>query len=187
LRTNVGVEARVESSAYHQQNLFFSISMYLSSKIDFTRSQRKQKVEKYCAYQERSHQQVRDKLYQLGGHTEEVENAIMDLIESDFLNESRFVEGYVRGKFNMKGWGRNKIRFGLLQHRIDKKMITTAVYQIDDDLYMERLKKTIDEKLRRLKEKNPYKRKAALIRFAAQRGFETDLIHQVLNEKSNLA
>lgn len=161
--------------------------MNSNSNVDLTPHQRKLKIEKYCAYQERSHQQVRDKLYQLGAHSEEVENTIVDLIQSGFLNESRFVESYVRGKFNIKGWGRNKIRNGLFQHRIDKKMISKAVYQIDEEEYMERLGKTIDEKLRRLKEKNPYKRKAALIRFAAQRGFETDLIHQVIREKTNLA
>lgn len=161
--------------------------MYSSSKPDLTPLQRKLKIEKYCAYQERSHQQVRVKLYQLGAHSEEVENVIVDLIQSGFLNESRFVEGYVRGKFNMKGWGRNKIKYGLLQHRIDKKMIGKAIYQIDESLYRKRLEKTIDEKIRRLKERNPYKRKAAVIRFAAQRGFETELIHQVLNEKTNLA
>ena len=154
---------------------------------DLTSSQRKLKIEKFCAYQERSHQQVRDKLYNLGAHSEEVENVIVNLIESGFLNESRFVEAYVRGKFRMKGWGRMKIRAGLSVHRIDKKMMQKALYLIDDDEYMDRLRKTIDQKLRGLKEKNPHKRKAALIRFAAQRGFETELIYQVLNEKSNLA
>jgi regulatory protein len=93
----------------------------------------------------------------------------------------------VRGKFRMKGWGRLKIRAGLSVHRIDKKMMQKALYQIDEDEYMDRLRKTIDEKLNRVKEKNPYKRKAALVRFAAQRGFETDLIYEVLNEKTDLA
>jgi regulatory protein len=154
---------------------------------DLTPSQRKLKVEKFCAYQDRSHQQVRNKLYDLGAHSEEVENAIVDLIQTGFLNESRFVEAYVRGKFRMKGWGRLKIRAGLSVHRIDKKMMQKALYQIDEDEYIDRLRKTIDEKLNRVKEKNPYKRKAALVRFAAQRGFETDLIYEVLNEKTDLA
>ncbi|MFT4526615.1 MAG: regulatory protein, partial [Bacteroidia bacterium] len=102
---------------------------------DLTPSQRKLKVEKFCAYQDRSHQQVRNKLYDLGAHSEEVENAIVDLIQTGFLNESRFVEAYVRGKFRMKGWGRLKIRAGLSVHRIDKKMMQKALYQIDEDEY----------------------------------------------------
>ncbi len=186
MRTNVGFESKHEVGPYQDQNMFFSNAMYPGSNPDLTPIQRKQKVEKYCAYQERSHQQVRDKLYQLGAHSDEVENVIVDLIQAGFLNESRFVEGYVRGKFRMKGWGRNKIRAGLSVHRVDKKMMQKALYQIDEEEYLDRLRKTIDEKMRRLKEKNPIKRKATLIRFAAQRGFETELIHHVLNEKSDL-
>ena len=147
-----------------------------------TPQQRKLKIEKYCAYQERSHQQVRDKLYQLGAHEQEVEETIVELIQSDFLNEQRFVEAYVRGKFRMKGWGRNKIRNGLMPHRVDKKMMIKAVDSLNEDEYLVKLKEIIKKKASRLNEKNQYRRKAAIHRHAAQKGYESHLIYEIINE-----
>lgn len=147
-----------------------------------TPTQRKIKVEKYCAYQERSHQQVRDKLYDLGAHADEVEERISELIQADFLNENRFVEAYVRGKFRMKNWGRIKIRAGLMQHRVDKKMANRELEKIDEEDYVEKLRHIIQSKSAKLKEKNIFKRKAAIHRFAAQKGYESHLIYQLMDE-----
>ncbi len=104
------------------------------------------------------------------------------LIQENFLNEERFARTYVRGKFNIKRWGRNKIISGLKQHDVSKKCIQLALTEIDDDRYMEVLRDTIDEKRSKLKEKNPWKRRSAMYRFAAQRGFEGELINEVLSE-----
>jgi regulatory protein len=153
------------------------------SKPQLTQTQLTLRGEKYCAYQERSHQQVRDKLYDLGGNQEEVENIIVHLIQTNFLNEERFAEAYVRGKFNIKRWGKFKIQTGLKKHRVDAKMIRKALAQIDQDEYLEVLRTLLNQKKERLKEKNLYKRKASMVRFASQRGFESDLIYDMLREK----
>ena len=68
-----------------------------------------QKAADYCAYQERSQQQVRDKLYDYGLHSDQVEEALSELIQQGFINEERFAIAYAGGKFRMKGWGRKKI------------------------------------------------------------------------------
>lgn len=151
-------------------------------KSQLTQTELTHRGEKYCAYQERSHQQVRNKLYQLGGNEEEVENIIVHLIHNNFLNEERFTEAYVRGKFRMKGWGKVKIRVGLKRHRIEPKMIQWALNQIDDQEYLTTLKELLARKNAKLKEKNIFKRKAALVRHASQRGFESDLIYDLLRE-----
>ena len=153
-----------------------------ASDKDLTPIQRKLKIEKYCAYEERSHQQVRDRLYDLGAHSQEVENVIVTLIQTGFLNEGRFVEAYVRGKFRMKGWGKMKIRAGLRPHRVDKKMMERELAKIDEAAYKARLQEIVRLKSNRLKEKNPFKRKAAILRHAAQKGYESHLIYQVLDE-----
>ena len=71
------------------------------------------KAEYYCAYQERSQQEVRDKLYEWGLWTDAIENIISVLIGNNFLNEERFAKAYVKGKFNQKGWGRIKNKAGI--------------------------------------------------------------------------
>ena len=84
-----------------------------------TPAQAKINIENYCAYQERSHRQVRNKLFTYGLYSSEVESIISDLISSGFLNEERFAKAYAGGKFRMKSWGRAKIEYQL--KGIDKK------------------------------------------------------------------
>src|SRR5690606_6510429 len=84
-----------------------------------TRLQARQKIERYCAYQERSQKEVRNKLYELGlKNSADVEELISELIQSNFINEERFARAYTLGKFRMKLWGRIKISQGLKQKGI---------------------------------------------------------------------
>jgi regulatory protein len=74
-----------------------------------TPTEAKGKIQRYCAYQERSHQEVRNKLYSFGLYSDEVDNLLTDLITDGFLNEERFAKAFAGGKFRMKKWGRIKI------------------------------------------------------------------------------
>ncbi len=85
------------------------------------------KAEHYCAYQERSQQEVRDKLYEWGLYSNVVERVITELIAGNFLNEERFANAYTRGKFNQKGWGKNKIKQGLKFKRVSDPLIKKAL------------------------------------------------------------
>jgi SOS response regulatory protein OraA/RecX len=76
-----------------------------------------EKAKKYCSYQERSQQEVRDKLYEWGLHRNEVEQAIAQLVSENYLNEQRFAIAYAGGKFRMKGWGKIKIKLALKQKK----------------------------------------------------------------------
>ncbi|TAH03079.1 MAG: RecX family transcriptional regulator, partial [Sphingobacteriales bacterium] len=78
-----------------------------------TKEQALQKLRQYCAYQERCHQEVKDKLYSYGLHQQQVEESISQLIEEDYLNEERFAKQYAGGKFRMKQWGKVKITYEL--------------------------------------------------------------------------
>jgi regulatory protein len=138
------------------------------------------KAEHYCAYQERSQQEVRDKLYEWGLYTNMVENVIVKLIAGNFLNEERFANAYTRGKFNQKGWGKNKIKQGLKFKKVSDPLIKKALQSIDGDDYLQMLHKVIEKKLALLSEKEPYKRKYKLQQYALSRGYENDLIADVL-------
>lgn len=141
-----------------------------------------EKLRKYCAYQERSHQDVVQKMWDLQVPADWRDDIILALIGENFLNEERFARTYVRGKFNIKKWGRVKIIQGLKQHQVSEKCIKLGLTEIDEDKYLNVLRETIEEKRSKLKEKNPWKRKSAMYRFAAQRGFEGSLINEMLAE-----
>jgi len=138
------------------------------------------KAEHYCAYQERSQQEVRDKLYEWGLHSAQVENLIVQLIQTNFLNEARFANAYVQGKFNQKGWGKQKIKQGLKFKKVSDVLIKKALNTIDDDDYLSTLKQILDKKARLLGEKDPFKKRYKLHQYALSRGFENDIISDIL-------
>ncbi len=143
------------------------------------------KMQSWCAYQERAQQEARDKLYELGMWPEAVENIISKLIEDNFLNEERFAMQFARGKFNIKKWGRIKIRMELKQRRISDYCLKKALQQIDEMEYIKTLKKLMDVKRKLLKEKNHIKLKYKLMSYALSKGYEKDLIFDVLNDKED--
>jgi len=138
------------------------------------------KAEHFCAYQERAQQEVRDKLYDWGLWPDAVENIIIQLIGGNFLNEERFAKSYVQGKFKQKGWGKIKIKQGLKFKKIPDGLLKKALLTIDGDDYLEMLNKILVKKASLLTEKMPYKRRYKLQQYALSRGFEADLINDVL-------
>ena len=138
------------------------------------------KAEHFCAYQERSQQEVRTKLYDLGMYPTGVESVISQLITGNFINEERFARAYVQGKFNIKAWGRIKIKQGLKLKKVPDKLINKALQTIDGDAYLSALQKLIEKKQAQITEKDPFKRRYKLIQHAMSRGYESDLINDVL-------
>src|SRR6185295_8111333 len=95
----------------------------------------------YCKYQERCHMEVRNKLYELGFTTSEVERQLSELIEKGVLNEERFARAYARGKFRMKQWGKEKIKQGLRLRKVSDYCIKKAFTEIDPGEYEKALHK----------------------------------------------
>lgn len=141
------------------------------------------KAEHYCAYQERSQQEVRDKLYEWGLFSNDVEELISELIATNFMNEERFASAYVSGKFNIKKWGKVKIKQGLKLKRVPEKMIIKALNAIDYDDYLRTILETAEKKRRSITETDPYKKRNKLITHLLGKGFENNLITEIL--KSN--
>lgn len=143
-------------------------------------SQAVPKAQAWCTYQERSQQEARDKLYEWGLHRNEVENIIADLITSGFINEERFAKAYAGGKFRIKKWGRVKIRLELKRKQITDYCIRKGLQEIDDREYSKTLKKVLEEKARSITEKNPLKRNYKVAQYAISRGFEPELVWDML-------
>ncbi len=147
-----------------------------------TPSQAKVKIAAFCAYQERSQQEVRNKLYDYGLYSEDVEDLLSEMITEGFVNESRFAEAFVRGKFKLKKWGRVKIQQALQQHRLTQNCIKEGMKEINPDEYWEILLELAEKKWASTSGNDFLKRKAKVQRFLLYRGFENDLIQAALEE-----
>src|SRR5689334_20858837 len=142
-----------------------------------------EKARKYCAYQERSQQEVRDKLYEWGFHKNEVEQVITQLITENYLSEQRFALAYAGGKFRSKGWGRLKIRQGLEGKRVSQSCITNALKELNESDYQKTMKKIIAERTKAIKEENSFKRNYMIARHTISKGYEPELVWEYLNSQ----
>jgi regulatory protein len=138
------------------------------------------KLQRYCAYQERCHDEVRSKLLELGVYGDTLEEVIADLITNNFLNEERFATQYTLGKFNIKRWGKIKIKQELKSRHISDYSIRQAFAQLHEDDYCATLLHVLRKKNTLLDEINPFVRKQKLFQYAMQKGFESELIQQQL-------
>ncbi|HPH86769.1 MAG TPA: RecX family transcriptional regulator [Ferruginibacter sp.] len=142
-----------------------------------------EKIKHYCSYQERSHQEVKDKLYSFGLYPGEVEELLSQLISENYLNEERYAIAFAGGKFRAKHWGRIKIRYALKLQRVSDYCIKKALAIIDERDYEQLLDKLAQEKLRTLRsEKNIFIKKKKIQSFLQQRGFENELISEWLKK-----
>jgi regulatory protein len=147
----------------------------------YTPEQSLPKIKQYCAYQERCHKEVREKLYSFGLNKEEVDEIISTLINENYLNEERFAIQFAGGKFRMKQWGKNKIKQALKFKQVSDYCIKKALKEIDDISYERAFQKLAEQKLKTLKsERNIFVKKRKLQDFLLQRGFENELIKDVL-------
>lgn len=146
-----------------------------------TPGQALQKIKHYCAYQERSHAEVKEKLYGFGLYKKEVEPIISTLIEENYLNEERFAIAYAGGHFRSKDWGRVKIKYQLKQKQVSEYCIKKALKAIDEEDYQKTLQRLFDLKLKSLKsEKNIFIKKRKLQDHLLQKGFETELVRALI-------
>jgi regulatory protein len=145
------------------------------------------KIKQYCAYQERSHSEIKDKLYGFGLRKNEVEEILATLIEENYCNEERFAEQFAGGKFRMKQWGRIKIRRALQEKRVSEFSIKKALLQIDGDEYEKTIGKLAEAKWKSLsRERNIFMKMAKARDYLLQKGFESDLATQAISKLRNL-
>ncbi len=147
----------------------------------YTTEQALQRAKHYCAYQERCHKEVREKVYSFGLRKKEVEELITKLIEENYMNEERFALQFALGKFNLKHWGKEKIKQALKQKEISAYCIDKALNAIDETGYAKTFEKLAAKKLSTLKsEKNIFIKKTKLQNYLLQKGYERDLIMEYM-------
>jgi regulatory protein len=139
-------------------------------------------IQKYCAFQERCHKEVRYKLIEHAIYGDLLEEIISDLISNNFLDEERFARTFARGKFRMKQWGRNKIKQELKIRDVSPYSIKAAMTEIDGDEYWSVLSHLLDKKERTTSFKNEFDKKKKLTDYALSKGYEYELIAEVIGK-----
>ncbi len=150
-----------------------------------TPEQALQKLKHYCAYQERSHSEVRDKLFNLGVWKKDHDAIIATLIEENYLNEERFAIAFAGGKFRMKQWGRVRIKYELKQRQVSDYNIRKALRQIEEPVYLQTLQQLATSKYALLKGDQYLVRKKKTIDYLIQKGYEPELVNAAIATLTN--
>lgn len=138
-------------------------------------SEIKSKLERYCAYQERSVYEAEKKIRTFTNQEAKIRLLVSELTKDGFLNQPRFVESFVQGKVNLKRWGKQKIRMALIQHKIPKALIDHGLNSIPKQKYTQNLNVLAEKKVRSLKiELSEFEKKAKVLRFLSSKGYSSN-------------
>lgn len=158
----------------------------MQKKKSFTVDEAKAKMEYYCAYQERCHKEVRQKLLQMHMIPEAIDLVVVHLIEHNYLNEERFAQQFTLGKFRIKHWGKQRLKRELQMRDISTYSITKALALISDEAYFQTLEDLVDRRTALVKESNPLKRKKKICDYLLYRGWEPHLVYELVSQKLSL-
>lgn len=156
--------------------------MYRPTSKHTSVAEARKKMERFCAYQERCHQEVHEKLRALGMIPEAIDQIIGHLIQENYLNEERFAKTFARGKFRIKKWGRRRIIQELKLRKISSYNIKSALAEINEQDYLKELDALAKKRLSQLTEKNVLKRKRKLADYLLYRGWESHLVYGKIKE-----
>ncbi|MGB5464234.1 MAG: regulatory protein RecX [Aureibaculum sp.] len=148
----------------------------------FSIEQAKKKLEYYCIYQERCHQDVENKLRSMKLSTSYKETVLLHLLENDFLNEERFSKAFARGKFRIKKWGKRRIEKELKTRNISEYNIRSGLQEISESDYLESFNELAKKRLSQIKESNIYIKRKKLTDYLLYRGWESDLVYNKVLE-----
>ena len=154
----------------------------MHQKQTYTIDEAKKKLEYYCAYQERCHKEVTQKLKDMSMIPEAIDVIIVHLLQHNFLNEERFAKTFVSGKFKIKKWGKRRLTLELKQKDISKVNINQALSEIDATEYIEVFNDLAEKRLSFIKETNKIKKKKKLADYLLYRGWEPYLVYNKVNE-----
>ncbi|GGK31455.1 recombinase RecX [Yeosuana aromativorans] len=154
----------------------------MQTKKTYTLQEATKKLEHYCAYQERCHKEVVQKLTNMHMIPEAIDVIVVHLIQLNFLNEERFAKTFVSGKFKIKNWGKRRLAFELKQKDISKVNINQALTEISDEEYIGVFNDLAEKKAHSIKENNLLKKKKKFVDYFLYRGWESHLVYDKANE-----
>ena len=148
----------------------------------FTIKQAIQKLEHYCAYQDRCHEEVIQKLRSMKMDQDEIDQIIVQLIADNFLNEERFACSYARGKHRIKHWGKIRIVNELKFRKISQYNINLALKEITTEEYEATFHNLAEQNWESIREINPLKKRKKFCDYLLRKGFESNLVYEKVKE-----
>ena len=155
---------------------------YPKNQKTFTVVEAQNRLERYCAYQDRCHKEVEQKLTEMRMIPAAKEQIILHLMQNDYLNESRFAQSFARGKFKNKNWGRVRITRELKMRNISAYNIKLAMNEITESDYLAAFNKLAERRFESIRESNKQKKKKKLADYLLYRGWETHLVYDKVRE-----
>lgn len=150
---------------------------------EYSPEQLKLKAEAYCAEAERCEYDVLLKLRQWRASDEVTARILAHLYQQDYLNPQRYCRAFVRDKYRLTHWGRQKIIQALRMKQLPTSAIENALNEIETDEYDQILARLLSQKRRSLKASTNYELNTKLIRFALGRGYQMSEILKHLNNE----
>lgn len=154
----------------------------MNLKTTYTVTEAIAKLEHYCAYQERCHYEVVEKLKQMNMIPLAIDEIVYHLIQHNYLNEERFAKSFVRGKFNIKHWGKNRLIRELKFRKISEYNIKSGLKEISEEDYVEKLHYIAKKKSDSIQETNRYKKRKKLADYLLYRGWESHLVFELVKD-----
>lgn len=164
----------------------YKLEQYLCTTMEalpnksYTVEEATKRLMNFCAYRDRSHKEVEDKLREMKMIPAAQEQIIIKLIQDNFLNEERFAQSYARGKFRIKKWGKKRIVQELKFRKISKRNIETALKEIDEKDYIKTFYELAEKKVGTLKEEDLFRKKKKLADYLFSKGYESNLIYDYI-------
>lgn len=152
----------------------------------FTTEEIRKKLEYYCTYQDRCHQEVFKKMFSFALTSLEKEELMVYLIDNHFLNEERFAQSFTRGKHHYKKWGKVRIINELKARNISSTIIKIALKEINDSLYIETFEELANKHWKSISESNILKKRKKFCDYFMRKGWENDLIYEKVKELERL-
>ena len=156
--------------------------MWVNKRKSYTLAQAQKKLEYYCVYQERCHKEVIAKLKTLGMIPSVIDKIISELIKANYLNETRFTQSFVRGKFRIKKWGKNRILQELKVREISSFNIKLGMKEISDDNYQKTFYELFEKRRREVKQLTKTEQKKKIFSYMSYRGWENSKVYEALRK-----
>lgn len=144
-----------------------------------------QKIEFFCAYQERCHEEVAAKLQSMKMDSDEIDQIMVHLIGSNFLNEERFACSFARGKHRIKQWGKIRITNELKHKKITQTIINKAIKEISPEEYSSTFHTLSERHWENIRETNALKKRKKFCDYMLRRGFESNLVYEKVMDLEN--
>lgn len=145
-----------------------------------------QKLESYCAYQERCHREVETKLRSMTNDEDEIGEVIVHLLQNNYLNEERFARAFARGKNRIKHWGKSRITMELKQRKISETIIKLALTELDQDEYDSAFEALAERHWESIRETNIYKKRKKFCDFLLRKGYDSGKVYEIMKEIERL-